>query len=375
MGSGRRSGAGAGPDTEQPKAENPPAPGGFGNTPPIAPPRELKWLWRGSLALVGGALCLLAAVVTSSNWHWPQLAEARPAPRLSIVALPFTALSNDRNAQNFAYGLTEDLTTDLSLLPEVLVTSRRTAFAYANKLADTKRIGRELRVHYALEGTVQRSGNRLRINAQLIDTETDAQLWAARFDRDADDLFALENQVASQLANALDIELVAAEAVRQTQHPDALGYLLRGRATRLKRNSPEVFDEAIDLFEHALALDPQSVEIQSRLAGNLVIRVLDGMTNSAKSDLARAGALIDQALAASPRYAPAHFVKGQLLRAQHRWPEAIPEFEMVLAVNPNDTEALHALGDCKLYTGTIDEVLPLEEQALRLNPRRSPQRV
>jgi len=369
--SGHLSGNGAaGPIAEPklPKPPNPRAASGSGNTPRIIASRERKWLWCGSLGVVAGAVFLLVAVVTASSWRLPWPSEARPVPRLSIVVLPFTALGDDHNAQNLADGLTEDLTTDLSLLPDIRVTSSRTAFTYENSLVDTKQIGHELGVRYLVEGSIQRSGNRLRVNAQLIDAETDTQLWAARFDRDSGDLFALQNQIASQLATTLDIALVAAEAGRQTEHPGALDYLLRGRATRLKPNSPEVFAEAIDAFEHALALDPQSVEVQSRLAGNLVTRVLDGMTNTAKSDLARAGALVDQALAASPHSAHAHFVKGQLLRAQHRWPEAIPEFEMVLSVNPDDTEALHALGECKLYTGAIDEVLPLEERALRLNP-------
>jgi TolB-like protein len=115
------------------------------------------------------------------------------APRLSIVVLPFANLSNDPDQQYFADGITEDLTTDLSRLVGMLVISRNTAFTYRNKPANTKQIGRELAVRYLLEGSVRRSGNQIRINAQLIDAETDGQLWAERFDRDTSDVFAVQD--------------------------------------------------------------------------------------------------------------------------------------------------------------------------------------
>ena len=112
------------------------------------------------------------------------------APRLSIVVLPFANLSDDPEQQYFADGITEDLTTDLSRIAGMLVISRNTAFTYQDKPVDTKQIGRELGVRYVLEGSVRRSGNRVRVNAQLIDAETDAHLWAERFDGDTGDLFA-----------------------------------------------------------------------------------------------------------------------------------------------------------------------------------------
>jgi tetratricopeptide (TPR) repeat protein len=123
------------------------------------------------------------------------------------------------------------------------------------------------------------------------------------------------------------------------------------------------------LFEHALTLDPQSVDAQSALANSLVGRVLDGMTDWATADLARAEGLVDQALAASPRHAGAHFTKGRVLRAQNRWQEAIPEYETALALNQNLVAALIGLGWCKLYAGSLDEVIPLVEQAIRRSPR------
>ena len=251
----------------------------------------------------------------------------------------------------------------------MLVISRNSAFTYKDKPVNAKQIGRELGVRYVLEGSVQRSGNQVRVNAQLINAETDAHLWAERFDRDIADLFALQNEITHRIAVALDLELVVAEATRPTEHPDALDYILRGRAARLKPISRNVYAEAISMYERALALDPGSAEAQSLLAGALAGRVLDQMTDSAAADIARAEGLIGQALAASPRSALVHSVKGGLLRAQRRYDEAIPEYETVLALDRNSADALHSLGQCKLFAGSIEEVIPLEEEAIRLSPR------
>ena len=200
--------------------------------------------------------------VTRSDARPPQVSVSRP-PRLSIVVLPFTNLSDDGEQRYFADGITEDLTTDLSRLADMLVISRSTAITYRGKPVGTKQIGRELGVRYVLEGSVRRSGARLRVNAQLIDTETDAHVWAERFDNATSDLFAVQDEITSRIAIALDLELVTAEVGRTTEHPDALDYILRGRAVRNKPSTRDNYAEAISLFERALVLDPQSVEAQS----------------------------------------------------------------------------------------------------------------
>jgi len=312
-----------------------------------------------------GQAGLSGASVSSGTSSSPPVA----APRLSIVVLPLANLSNDPEQQYFADGITEDVTTDLSRLWNMLVISCNTAFTYRNKRVDTKQIGRELGVRYVLEGSVRRSGDQIRVSAQLIDAVTDAHLWAERFDSDTVDLFALQNGIASQLSNTLGIELIAAEAARATEHPDALDYILQGRAAGLKPPSRDSYAERISLFEHALALDPQSVEAQSRLAHSLAGRALDLRTDSATADLARAEGLVGEVLAASPRSAYAHHVKGTVLRAQHRWEEAVPEYETALAYNRNWVFAIFALGHCKFLTGSIEETIPLVEKAIRLSPR------
>jgi TolB-like protein len=292
------------------------------------------------------------------------------APRLSIVVLPFINLSDDREQQYFADGITEDLTTDLSRLADMSIISRNTAFTYRNRPSDTKQIGRELGVRYVLEGSVQRSGNRVRVSAQLIDAETDTHLWADRLDRDAGDLFALQNEITSRLAVALNVELVGAEAARPTTQPDALDYILRARALYLgKVPTRQNYAEQIALYERALTLDPGSEKVQSFLAWRLAARVLDQMTDSAASDLTRAETLADRALAAFPSTALAHYAKAQVLRAQQRFEEAISEYETVLALNRNWVQAIAALGYCKFVTGSIEEAIPAQERAIRLSPR------
>jgi adenylate cyclase len=279
------------------------------------------------VAIAATAVALLVIVV-SAWWLWPasrssptptaaagapaavSIAQPLVAPRLSIVVLPFTNLSNDPDQQYFADAVTEDLTTDLSRLAHMLVISRNSAFTYKDKPVNAKQIGRELGVHYVLEGSVQRSGQQVRINAQLIDAETDAHLWAERFDRDSGDLLALQNEITGRIAIDLNLKLIGAQAARPTDNPDTLDYIFRGRAALLKPPSRENYAKAISFFDHALALHPRSVEAQSRLAIALVGRVLDDMTDSATSDINRAEELIGQALAASPDSALTHFAKG-----------------------------------------------------------------
>ena len=311
-----------------------------------------------------------AAGVPEANAS-PAISTSPPvaAPRLSIVVLPFTNLSNDPEQQYFADGITEDLTIDLSRLWDMFVISCTTAFTYRNKSLDTKQIGRELGVRYLLEGSVRRSGHKVRINAQLIDAEIDAHLWAEQFDGDMGDLFALQNEITGRIAVALNIELINREAARPIENPDAFDYVLRGRAASAKPMTRANYAEVVDLFERALALDPRSLEAESRLAIALTARVLDQMTASTAADIARAETLIRRVTATAPLSPLTHFAKGQLLRVQRRYAEAIPEYEAAITLNRNWVNAFGLLAECKLFTGSIDNMIPLMEHAIRLSPR------
>ena len=292
-----------------------------------------------------------------------------PLPRLSIVVLPFVNLGTETDQQYFGDAITDDITTDLSRLADMTVISRNTAFTYRSRPIDTKRIGRELSVRYVLEGSVRRWGNQVRVNAQLVDAEIDTHLWAERFDGDTADLFALQDEITARIAVALNLELIGAEAARRSEHPDTLDLLLRARATAIRPATPEIRAERIAILERALAIDPESIEAQSWLANALAGRVSANMTETPKADLARAEELIARVLAASPQSAAAHAARGQLLRAQDRFAEAIPEYETVLAMDRNWVNAYFGLGQSKLRTGAIEETIPLVERAIRLSPR------
>jgi adenylate cyclase len=342
-----------------------------GSAPPNKPPsRKNLRSRRHIIAGVIGALLFVAAGLAGWHLRSSRSDETRSAPRLSIVVLPFADLSATRDQQYFADGVTEDLTTDLSRMAGPLVISADTAFTYRNRPVDTKQIGRELGVRYVVEGSLERPGNRVRVNAQLIDAETDTHLWAEHFDREITDLFELQSKITGRIAFTLNLELIAAEAARPVTHPDALDYIFRGREFFFgKPPSRANFDEAIRLYERALQLDPQSAEAKTYLAGALVNEVIQAFAASRSEALDRAERLIDEALAANAGIPWAHYVKGTVLRAKGQWQEAVPEFETALALNRNMTGPLQGLGWCKLYTGSLDEVIPLAEKAIRIGPR------
>jgi len=258
-------------------------------------------LSRRALFGTGAAILVLAVVVAASWWEWSgapgmgpiasqqvgapaipagspadQVARSVQAPRQSLVVLPFTNLSNDPEQEYFADGITEDLTIDVSRIAGAVVIARNSAFAYKGQGVDPKKIGRELGVRYVLQGSVRRAGSQIRINAVLIDAETDTQIWAERFDRDIGDLFVVQNEITARIARALQSQLAIAESRRIVAHPDALDYILRGRAQLTKPISPENYNEAIGYFESALELDPQSAEAAAWLANLLTSRTSAG---------------------------------------------------------------------------------------------------
>src|SRR6267154_738342 len=262
------------------------------------------WWWSGSpsIGLIASQQ-VAGPAMPSATLAESAAARNIPAARLSIVVLPFANLSNDPEQEYFADGITEDLTTDVSRIAGAVVIARNSAFSYKGKPVDPKQIGHELGVRYILQGSVRRAGSQVRINAVLIDAETDTQLWAERFDRDIGDLFAVQNEITARIAHALQSQLAIAESRRTIAHPDALDYIMRGRAQLSKPISPENYNEAIRHFDAALELDPQSVEAASWLATLLAVRALDELSDFPNVDLHRAKQLAAHALAAAPNIA------------------------------------------------------------------------
>jgi adenylate cyclase len=347
---------------------------------PVAPTRN-PWLRRWPTIAVAAASAVL--MVGVAGWLlWPGSGPAPPAdpsailnvppaaaPRLSIVVLPFANLSDDPAQEYLADGITEDLTTDLSRIEDSFVIARNTAFTYKGKPVEAKQVGRQLGVRYVLEGSVRRLGNQVRINVQLVDAETGAHLWADRFDRDAQELLALESEITGRISRSVRSRMVAAEAGRMTTHPDAQDYILRGRAALAKPVGHAASDEAIGFFEMALVLDSTAERAQVGLASALVSRVLDEFSTAPETDLQRAEGLLERAVAAEPASAWPHYVKGQLLRAQGRCDDAIPEYEAAIALDRNSAPSYGWLGWCKFLAGEVDQTIALEQQAIRLSPQ------
>lgn len=341
-----------------------------GGAPLIVSPRRRPRANRGIVA--GPAVMLmLAAAVAIVGWHAPWFGGGgTAAPRLSIAVLPFADLSPGHDQQYFADAVTEDLTTDLSHKIGVFVISAESALTYRGNPKSAKEIGRELGVRYVVEGSVERADGRVRVNAQLIDAESDAHLWTERFDREFRDLFELQGEITGRIAIALNIEMVNAEAARPIGNPQAEDYIFRGREAYFGRSpARENYDEAIGWYERALALDPRSAAAKTYLAGALINRVFTFPTKAAPADFARAEKLIDEALAAGTRIPWAHYVKGSVLRTKGQWAAAIAEYEAALALDRNMTGALQGIGWCELFTGALDEVIPLAEKGIRIGPR------
>src|SRR5882762_3597724 len=312
------------------------------------------------VALGIATVAVVIALVGAGLW-------VSPVP-LSVVVLPFANLSNDPEQEYFADGMADDLTTDLSRIAGAVVIARNSAFSYKGKPVDPKQIGRELGARYVLQGSIRRAGSQVRINAVLIDAETDTQLWAERFDRDIGDLFAVQNEIAARIARALDSQLAIAESRRTIARPDALDYYMRGRAQLSKPISRGNYDEAIQYFEKALALDAKVPDGAAWLATLLAVRALDELTETPSDDLRRAEQLAAQALATSPNSAMPHYARGQVLRAENRCEEAIPEYEAAVAIDRSRAPAYAHIGWCKFLTGSVNSVVPYFEQAIRLSP-------
>ena len=188
--------------------------------------------------------------------------EKSTPPRLSIVVLPFANIGGEPEQEHFVDGVTESLTTDLSRIRGAVVIARNTAFTYKDKALDAKTIGRELNVRYVLEGSVQRSGNRMRVNVQLIDAETGSHLWAERFDKPLVDLFDMQDEIVARLAGTLNAQFVAAEARRaeQAPTPNSVDLCFQGSAWLNRGWTPDNVAQARVFFDRALIADPDNVD-------------------------------------------------------------------------------------------------------------------
>src|ERR1700722_17718343 len=293
------------------------------------------------------------------------------APHLSMVVLPFVNIGGDPEQDYFVDGVTESLTTDLSRISGALVIARNTAFTFKNKAVPVKQIGQELNVRYALEGSMQRSGNRLRLNVQLIDAETGNHLWAERFDKPVADLFGMQGEIVARLAGALNTELVAAEARRaeQTPTPDSMDLYFQGMAWLNKGQTPDHVAQARSFFDRALAADPGNVDALVGSARADAVAGINLLVADCMTVFAAAEVKLTKALSAVPDHARGHMYLGLVDIFTKRAAEGIAECEHALALDRNLASAHHTIGFGKICTGHAEETEAHVGEALRLSPR------
>jgi TolB-like protein/class 3 adenylate cyclase/Tfp pilus assembly protein PilF len=293
------------------------------------------------------------------------------APHLSIVVLPFTNIGGDPEQEYFVDGVTESLTTDLSRIAGSFVIARNTAFTFKGKAHDVKQVGRELNVHYVLEGSVQRSGNRLRINVQLIDAETGTHLWAERFDKSIADLFDVQDEIVSRLANTLDAQLTEEEARRSERslHPNSMDLYFQGRASWNKGWTPQYMAQARGFFVGAIALDPRNIEAMVGMAGTDLIVGATFLADDRAAYLAAAETTVVKALSHAPNHALAHLIFGAVQSSTNRAAQGVAECERALALDRNLADAHGEIGIAKLFMGRGAEAEAHINEAIRLSPR------
>jgi len=339
-----------------------------------AKPAEPKKRWA-LTPLIAGIVALI--VIAGGAWYFVagnRIATTPPpaeAAHLSIVVLPFTNLSGDPAQDYFADGVTENLTTDLSRIHDSFVIARNTAFAYKGKPIDAKQIGKELGVRYVLKGSVQRDQNRVRVNAQLIDTESGAHLWAERLEEDMADLFKLQDQIVMRLANTLNSALIKAEAAKgaRSTNPDANDLVMRGLALMNEPNlQPSKDHAARTLFEQALAIDPNNAAAIAGVAETYFTEFLFGWGKSETDYDAKILGLADRAITLAPDYYRPYEFKSVYLSISHRSDETVSAASAGLAVNPNQPNLYAARATGEISLGHFDQAKSDVQQAIRLSP-------
>jgi TolB-like protein/lipoprotein NlpI len=327
---------------------------------------------RLSSAPLAAAIAVLLLLAAASGWFLLAGHSVKPAPaaHLSVVVLPFANLSGDPAQDYFSDGVTENLTTELSRIKDSFVIARNTAFTYKGKATDAKAIGKDLGVRYVLEGSVQRDQNRVRVNAQLIDAESGAHIWADRFEADTADLFKLQDQVVAQLANALRYELGMAEAARgaHAQNPDAIDLAMRGWAVMPAITSKDQTDAARPLFEQALKIDPDNSEALAGKATTTLSEYIYAPKADADYDAAILG-LADRAIALDRGNIHAYRAKGQYLAVSGRPEDAVRALDAGLAVDPNAAGLLATRGNAEDYLRRFEQSRSDIQQAMLLSPR------
>jgi TolB-like protein len=344
--------------------------------PVISAPRRGGWgkIWPAAAAVAG----VLAIALGIRLGLMPAKApHGQAAPRFSVAVLPFANLSGDPAQDYLADVITEGLTTALARIKGLFVIARSTAFTYKGKPVDVKEIGKDLGVRYVLEGSEERAGSHVRVNAQLIDAETGAHLWADQFDAERSDLLQMQDEIVTRLARVMQIELPAADIASAGRarpgNLDAEDLAERCESAFNKAETePDKIAAGYSLCERALQIDGRNVIALAHLAPKYILPVLRGQSTDREADIRRADELASRALAIDPNYYFAHHAKAHVLSIQNRHEEAIVEEERSLALNPSFIEAYFSLCEYNNFLGRLDRCLEQLDKGLRLISPREP---
>jgi adenylate cyclase len=360
-------------DTEVPKSDA-----------PEAKPGSRRRMLRKIAGLLAG-FAAVGTVLAGLTGYWTTyrtvtkeiLSPVKPepiAPSLSVVVLPFSNLTGDSAQDYLGDVITEELTTSLSRIPHSFVIARSTAFTYKSKAVDAKQIGRDLGVRYILEGSHEHGGNKLRVNAQLIDADTGAHLWADQFDADRTDLLDMQDQIVTRLSRALQMRLIEVDAARVARaHPDdadAEQLAMRCQAALVSSHPGSVEAQAgYSLCERALERDERNARALVNLSFKFTDRILSEQSADREADVRQAAELVSRALAIDPNDYGAHFAKAEILLGEAHFEDAIVEAERSLALNPSFVSAYSALSVASSFLGRPQEALDYADKAMRLSPR------
>ncbi len=289
----------------------------------------------------------------------------------SIAVLPFDNMSGDPEQDYFADGITEDIITELSRFKSLFVTARNSTFSFKGQSLEVKEVGRRLGVRYVVEGSVRRAGKRLRITAQLIDAVNDAHLWAERYDRDLEDIFAVQDEVTRAIVTAIEPELGSVERERARRKPpeslDAWSCYQRG-LWHLYRHTAEDSTKGQDLLRRAIALDSGFAAPHAALGFSLYYVVVGGLVSDPGDRLSRALEEARAAIAANERDAFGHEVLGRILLLHGEHDASIAAHETSLGLNPNYANAHYGLAFALCFTGQPEQAMRELDEAQRLSP-------
>lgn len=333
---------------------------------------------RGTLVLIvlvllaGGSLAIWTALRTSSNPDPTTTGQALKLPEEpSIAVLPFSNLGGKPEEDWFSDGMTETLITDLSRLDNLFVIARNSTFTFKGKPVDVRRVGRELGVRYVLEGSVQRTDERLRVNAQLVEANTGRHLWAERYDRKLADLFEIQDDITQQIVTELDVKLLTGEQARTwrktTRNREAYDLYLRGEA-HLQRYTQEDIARAQETQQRALELDPKFTMAMVLLGWTHYHQGDAGWSADSRESYRKAVEIGRRAVAIDPSLGEAHAMLATVLLTLQNHAEAIDAARKALAMTTNQADAVVLASWVLALTGRAEEAVPLVERAIRRNP-------